>query len=154
MRFKEFKERVEEWASIRGIYEHSTEEHQQAKALEEIGEYITAKSTSERMDAVGDVAVCIVNAAHIDESEIVITRAEEPGEMCLVASLLLDSDYSNAIYQLKGVAMGDGYLFEDCLQMAWDEIKDRKGMMSNGMYVKWDNMSDEQKSEFMRRNGQ
>ena len=44
MTFEEFKANVQRWAQIRGIYDQSTEAHQQAKALEEIGEYLTAET--------------------------------------------------------------------------------------------------------------
>ena len=160
MKFGEFKENVEKWATVRGIYDQSTEAHQQAKALEEIGEYLTAKDDDERMDAIGDIAVCIVNAAKIINSKWL---AYNPiimwiyDELCFdvglskVASAIIDQKYFKAINYLRMFAINNSFEFEKCLNQAWHEIKDRKGMMVDGKYVKWNSMTDEQKIEFNSR---
>jgi len=149
MKFKKFKENVENWARVRGIYGESTEAHQQAKALEEIGEYLTAETDDERMDAIGDIAVCIVNAARI-RGEWITIYDYTIGYIRNVADLILSSSYKYALSQLKALAVKHGYKFEDCLDKAWNEIKDRKGMMVDGKYVKWENLTDEQREEFER----
>src|SRR5699024_9890193 len=54
------------WAEERGIYEHSTPEAQLLKALSELGELADAVIKNDRealIDAIGDVAVCMVNYA-------------------------------------------------------------------------------------------
>ena len=59
-----FKENVEQWAIDRGIYEHSNSRAQLFKALSEIGELadgIIKDRLEEIKDAIGDVAVCLVN---------------------------------------------------------------------------------------------
>ena len=153
MKFKKFKENVENWARVRGIYEESTEAHQQAKALEEIGEYLTAETDEERMDAIGDIAVCIVNAARIRGERVTICDCTI-GYIHNVAERILSSrfgGYRYALSQLKALAVEHGYKFEDCLEKAWNEIKDRKGMMVDGKYVKWENLTDNQRKEFERR---
>jgi len=151
MEFKEFKEKVESWARVRGIYDESTEAHQQAKALEEIGEYLTAETDEERMDAIGDIAVCIVNAAKIKGEWVAIYDYTAGGCIGDVADLILSSRYKYSLSQLKAFTFGHGYKFEDCLEQAWNEIKGRKGMMIDGKYVKWENLTDEQREEFERR---
>ena len=60
-------------------------------------------------------------------------------------------DYYTAMMQLWKQACTDGIGFRKSLEKAWDEIKDRKGMMIDGKYVKWDSMTEEQKAEFNRR---
>lgn len=153
MKFEEFKQNVEHWAQVRGIYDESTEAHQQAKALEEIGEYLTAETDEERMDAIGDIAVCIVNAAYFDSHGIdEFTASTEIWTIMYTASNLVGRYYSAAITTLSGVSNYHKYNFEDCLSKAWNEIKDRKGMMVNGKYVKWENLTMDQKMEFNRRN--
>lgn len=155
MKFKEFKENVEEWARVRGIYDQSTEAHQQAKALEEIGEYLTAETDEERMDAIGDIAVCIVNAAKLDGQSVRIEfnddleGIEDIGD---IAYSIIHHEYGLALVELSILSFSDTRRnIELCLEKAWNEIKDRKGMMIDGKYVKWESMSDEQKSEFNRR---
>ena len=152
MEFKDFKQKVEEWARVRGIYDQSTEAHQQAKALEEIGEYLTATNDDERMDAIGDIAVCIVNAAKLDESkdQLTITYGQED-DISDLAYYVLYGGYNLSLGILHDIAINNNLNFQRCLSGAWNEIKDRKGMMIDGKYVKWDSMTEEQKAEFNRR---
>lgn len=154
MKFKKFKENVEKWARVRGIYDESTEAHQQAKALEEIGEYLTAETDDERMDAIGDIAVCIVNAAKLDDS----MRPLEfnlwgygDSELSEVGGYVIDGNYESALSSLADYALSEGRDILGCLEQAWNEIKDRKGMMIDGKYVKWENLTGEQREEFERR---
>ncbi len=46
---------------------------------------------------------------------------------------------------LSMLAMQEGTTLEECLSLAYEEIKDRKGLMINGVFVKYDNLDDEQK---------
>lgn len=155
--FEDFKKNVEEWARVRGIYDQSSEAHQKAKALEEIGEYLTAESDDERMDAIGDIAVCIVNAANFcNADKLSLNCVDKEGDDCRYSSLpnitalILGSSYVSALNYLRGFSLGFGG-FNSCLTRAWNEIKDRKGMMVNGKYVKWESMSEEQREEFNSR---
>lgn len=135
MEFEEFKNNVEKWAEERGIYEQSTEAHQQAKALEEIGEYLTAENDDERMDAIGDIAVCIVNAAYFVREPLkpYDTTTDWIGE---VAKSVCGSYYAQSLSELKTCARYEDLNFNDCLEKAWNEIKKRKGRMVNGKFVK------------------
>ena len=42
----------------------------------------------------------------------------------------------DAMVVLTILAEQQGYTVESCLEMAWDEIKDRKGRMVDGIFVK------------------
>lgn len=152
MNFTEFKGNVERWAQIRGIYDQSTEAHQQAKALEEIGEYLTAETDDERMDAIGDIAVCIVNAAYLDgyDRQLSITYSHH-SLMCDVAHAVVHGAYELALGILHDLAIDNQYNFQRCLSLAWDEIKHRKGMMVDGKYVKWESLTEAQREEFKKR---
>ncbi len=155
MDFNDLKVRVERWAQIRGIYDESTEAKQQAKALEEIGEFITAETDDEKKDALGDIAVCIINAGHFKGSfEYGIkTKSYTSKDMPFLAQCVLCGGYRAAIRSLEYIAWGLRFDINECYQMAWDEIKDRKGMMVDGYYVKWDDLTQEQRDEFERRSG-
>jgi len=135
MEFKEFKKNVEQWAEERGIYEQSTEAHQQAKALEEVGEYLTAENDDERMDAIGDIAVCIVNAARFRIKDINI-KCTIRDEICDVTYAILHRDYDFALGILHDLSINHKYNFNLCLEKAWNEIKKRKGRMIDGKFVK------------------
>lgn len=152
MDFGDFKNKVENWANVRGIYDHSSESHQQAKALEEVGEFITAKTKNDMVDAIGDIAVCVVNAAHfsgdLNKSPNLYRYRSDMGA---VANSICIQDYNHVVGSLVAIASSIGVTFATCLQAAWDEIKDRKGMMVDGKYVKWDNLTPEQREEFLKR---
>ena len=152
MKFEEFKNNVEKWASVRGIYEQSTEEHQQAKALEEVGEYITSITVKERMDAIGDIAVCIINASKWNGGVKILDNVNIGYEtIANITYYIINREYSKSITILERLSRSNGFKFEDCLQMAWNSIKDRKGMMIDGKYVKYESMTEEQKEEFNMR---
>lgn len=57
------------WANDRGIYEHSNATAQLLKAVSEMGELADAEIKNEnadRMDAVGDIMVCLINYARMN----------------------------------------------------------------------------------------
>lgn len=61
---EEFISNVQNWASERGIYDHSTSTAQLLKAISEVGELADAHAKNdmpEVKDAVGDILVCLVN---------------------------------------------------------------------------------------------
>ena len=81
----------------------------------------------ELMDAIGDCAVCVINS-------------EALGFDTSKAALELE--------RLERTADAAGVDFGDCLQMSWDEIKDRIGMvLDNGKFTKWANLSHSQRLE-------
>lgn len=69
MNFQTFKANVEKWSAERGIYEHSTIQAQTLKAVSEMGELADAVIKGDKdafADAVGDVVVCLINAAYMN----------------------------------------------------------------------------------------
>lgn len=66
---KEFITNVQNWASERGIYDHSTATAQLLKAISEMGELADAHAKNdipEMKDAVGDILVCLVNYCKLE----------------------------------------------------------------------------------------
>lgn len=125
--FTEFKANVEKWSEVRGIYDQSSESCQQAKALEEIGEFLTAQTIEEKMDAIGDIAVCIVNAAKfnnvIDVDFSFQTYGAMPIGSCSMS--IINGAYRGALKSLNQICENEGFLFEDCLKMAWHGMKSK-----------------------------
>ena len=151
MKLDKFIENVNHWAEIRGIHEQSTEVKQVEKFCEELFEYLTAEPAIielELMDAIGDMAVCLVNAAWFIGDQLFI-HDFKPNHYSIgdVVNYVYGGSYGIAIKTLENVAKSGGYDFEECLQIAWDEIKDRKGMMIDGLYVKWENLNQNQQAE-------
>jgi len=61
-------ELISQWAEDRGIYDHSTSNAQLLKAMSEMGELADAEIKNNhrnKVDAVGDVVVCLVSYAEI-----------------------------------------------------------------------------------------
>ena len=155
MKLDKFIENVNHWAEIRGIHEQSTETKQVEKFCEELFEYLTAEhviSELELMDAIGDMAVCLVNAAWFVGDALYITDFKSNNHSIGdVLNYVSGRSYGIAIKTLENVSEIHGYNFEDCLQIAWDEIKDRKGMMVDGLYVKWENLNQDQRAELQEK---
>lgn len=158
MNFPEFKANIVQWATDRGIYEHSTITAQQLKALSELGELADAIIKGDRdglKDAIGDVAVCLVNANHLDGGN---GLAQLPGrsllfkryshshevvaDLCRNIAGLMDGErtgagYGYAMLLLEKVASMHDLKFAECCEAAWLAIKDRKGrMVPGGAFVK------------------
>jgi hypothetical protein len=156
MKFEDFKRNVEQWAQVRGIYDQSTEDKQVDKFIEEHWEFVTAEDDQERGDAVGDMAVCIVNAAKLAKGNaLMLTR--EGYDICIddVCLAVKRGHYNEALNILHTCVEGEKFAidetFNQCLKIAWDEIKDRKGMMIDGLFVKWENLTPEQQGELQAR---
>src|SRR5690554_5846498 len=106
MNWNEFKQNVERWAEERGIYEHSTPEAQLLKALSELGELADAVVKNDRealKDAIGDVAVCMVNYARMTGADELylsgsVRRMERRetvevvGNICIILGHLLSGE--------------------------------------------------------------
>lgn len=147
----EFKSNVDNWSKVRGIHDWSSEAHQQAKALEEIGELIASENDDERIDAIGDIAVCIVNASYFGRDMDLPEQKNLLPKESWLAKDVLEGSYGFAFERLRLIANKHGFYLKECLDKAWNEIKDRKGMMVNGKYVKWDNLNGAQRAELNNR---
>ena len=53
----------------------------------------------------------------------------------------LEYDFAYALYCLIKISKEYGLTLERCVQEAWDEIKDRKGRMIDGVFVKEEELS-------------
>jgi hypothetical protein len=89
--------------------------------------YCLAEERLELMDAIGDCAVCVINAEALG-----FDTNKAAGE--------LD--------RLERTAIAAGVSFNDCLRMAWDQIKGRVGIvLDNGKFTKWSNLNHSQRLE-------
>jgi len=97
--YEELEDDVIDWATERKIIQNGTAVSQLLKANAEMGELADAFNKGDRdgiVDGLGDVMVCLINFAEIEQLNLV-----------------------------------------DCLESAYNEIKDRKGtLMPNGVFVK------------------
>jgi len=99
MSYAQVEMRVIQWAEKRKIIPNATPASQLLKLVSEVGELCDAegkKDTPAIIDAVGDVAVCLINYCALKDIDLV-----------------------------------------KCLEVAYEQIKDRKGtLMPDGTFVK------------------
>lgn len=73
MSFAEVELNVLRWSEARGIIQNSTSMAQYAKAKEEMQELLAAlanRNRAEIIDALGDVMVCLINIAAIEDLDL------------------------------------------------------------------------------------
>ena len=149
---KELIKKIENWAEERNLIKGSTPQKQFIKLMEEFGELcagISKNNIDMIKDSIGDCCVVMVilnkqvgkqsremeffSFGNPDMSDFTIDKIvsdladyaahgyERPFPMVSNLSDIAD------VYQLN---------FEDCIRQAYNEIKDRKGKMINGVFVK------------------
>lgn len=144
----EFVQNVKEWATARNLIAGSTIQAQGLKGLSEAGEL--ADNFAKGKDIKDDIGDCCVVAVITmlqegagKENYPVDTRddltcagavasiAQEFG-WCVTDNFSADSvpDYAATICHQEGIN------FLKCLNTAWNDIKDRKGIMHNGVFIK------------------
>ena len=155
MEFKEFRENVIKWAKDRKIIPNSNYRAQYIKLIEELGELalgIRKKDEKLIKDSIGDVAVvlCVLAGLRGIEKDVkILGHNEKDNFMSLcdnIGTLGICESASNAIilgyirkslYYLEELSEELGYSFDECLEIAWNEIKDRKGYLrEDGIFIK------------------
>jgi hypothetical protein len=109
-------------------------------------------------DGIGDIAVTLIIGGQMQQMipqpdmELTTDKSnldlmDEVAEYVLEAAPLLKMNtelaatqivdkFEGILFRLKLIASRFGWTLEECLECAWDEIKDRKGRMVNGEFVK------------------
>ena len=67
---------------------------------------------------------------------------EEAGELAgnIARGKDVRDDIGDMIVVLINIARRNGHTLEECMQVAWDDIKDRKGTMVDGIFIKEDDL--------------
>lgn len=157
MELKELIKKIEQWAIDRELDKKATVEAQSIKTAEEMSELIIGISKDNIdviKDSIGDVFVTLVIGNMIDEKHNLMKilsetknieyEGEKGGLICLISSSIrstMGMSYDSrvilwTIKKLKMVCKFYELDFTDCVQCAYDEIKDRKGVTKNGQFIK------------------
>lgn len=146
-------DQVTQWANDRNIIKGSTPAAQYEKLLEEATELYSAVrrgNRDEAMDAIGDCAVvlCILSAQHGCRVPISANH-DEPRSFAMpvhflrgISDIILGDPENIAehidmcVQILAAIAFTQKFNFEVCKEIAWEEIKDRRGRMVNQVFVK------------------
>lgn len=162
-------DKVKQWFIDRDLENGGRLDKQSLKLSEEFGELCAGylkKNEKLTKDSIGDCAVVIVGLtllikADVQEifDEIFSNEYDEYYVIeCLVflnrviSNIQLSNGFINkdlyiidltrSIYWLKSISKSLGYNFEECFELAYQEIKDRKGRWIDGTFVKEEDLPD------------
>lgn len=105
-------EQIRQWAKDRNLIEGSNAGAQGLKMVEELGETFGALARLPAARAAGD--------------------HEKIGEL----RAKVKDGFGDSIVVLTIMAAQEGIKLEDCIELAYEEIKDRKGRMVDGVFVR------------------
>ena len=157
-------ENVKQWFIDRDLENGGRLDKQSLKLSEEFGELCAGylkKNEKLTKDSIGDCAVVIVGLAlliKVDVQEIFKTSENNENVMTCFSHLSRNiSDFQiyqefsakdiprlslvRAIRWLKSLSTALGYDFEECFELAYNEIKDRKGRWIDGTFVKEEDLA-------------
>ena len=148
---------VQQWSIDRGL-DKADSKKQMLKLYEEFGELASglAKGNKEVVkDSIGDVVVVLIILAqqqglekisdfniicnHLQPSDLMPQASETIGLISLQVRRTkneIEEPIVRLISYLRTIAKYENLKFEDCLSQAWNEIKDRKGKLIDGVWVK------------------
>ena len=157
---------IQEWAKEREIYEELTPFDELLKTHEEVGELIKACYGDYKpaiQDAIGDVMVTLINYCYFKKIDFVkvyeqiqYDDSEAINIYCaltvndIIAFFLRDLFYSwnkslkvtifstvsNILKNLHNITINENTSLEECLNIAYNEIKNRTGRIINRKFVK------------------
>lgn len=127
---------VRTWAEERGLYDKGDVKTQFMKLQEESGEFARAiikNNQDEAIDALGDMLVVMINLAKLtgdhfqSKCEVCCGEAGYYEDVAGDGGSKMWIECDTCAHSLK---------LEECLQIAYDVISDRKGKMIDGSFVK------------------
>lgn len=164
MKLQELITNVQQWSINRGL-DKADSKKQLLKLYEEFGELASglAKGNKEVVkDSIGDVVVVLIILAqqqgirqisdfcvifdHLSTNDLMPRASELIGLISLRMRRTKDEieePIVRLISHLRTIAKYENLKFEDCLLQAWNEIKDRKGKLIDGVWVKEEDLPDE-----------
>lgn len=152
---EELIKKVEEWSIERGL-NTADPNKQRLKLWEEFGELCAAIVRDNRdgvIDAIGDMLVVLIIYCQqnywvreemfktekmlyreTQERNLIIAIDVTAGNIC--RAHVYEPAVRDVVICLGFISAKYGTTLEECLQSAYDEIKDRRGKMVNGVFVK------------------
>ena len=150
----ELIQKIEQWANDRNIIKGSKPIDQAMKLFSEFGEL--ADNVGKGRDCRDDIGDCIVVLTIIakqlgesiieefgfhysckDNKHAVKGLAKSIHEFVSWANIgKFNNTLADCLGYLDFIANNNGYTMQECVQIAYNDIKDRKGLMHNGVFIK------------------
>ena len=157
---------IHQWAKERGIFDNLTPFDQLLKTHEEVGELIKACYDDYKpaiQDAIGDVMVTLINYCYFKKidfvkvyKQILYDDSEAINIYCALTvndiiafflRVIANSSYKplkvtifinviNILRNLQNITINNNTSLEVCLNIAYNEIKNRTGKIINGKFIK------------------
>jgi NTP pyrophosphatase (non-canonical NTP hydrolase) len=138
---------IKNWAEERGLVNPDFKNKQLIKLLEEVGETagaILKRNESKTVDGVGDIFVVISILCFQSKSENAFkklythTASPKSNENDLFEILYLCNRgrFADALILLSDFSVSLGYDLSYCVNIAYHDIKDRKGKLVGGSFIK------------------
>lgn len=160
MNLQELIKAIEQWAEDRNIIKGSKPIDQAMKLFSEFGELAdNVGKGRDCRDDIGDIFVVLTimakqlehsttenydtdlwheNQAELTLKDRVVLLSEKLTEFCFDAREgdVYHTVFDAVVSQLKTIAIKSGTTLQECIQIAYDDIKDRKGLMHGGLFIK------------------
>lgn len=158
-RMNELIAKIEQWAEDRNIIKGSKPIDQAMKLFSEFGELAdNVGKGRDCRDDVGDIFIVLTIMAKQCKytiTDVVANVIDEPYcfeknnkvsviELGMTITSMLHENNSDplmfniegALCELNNICMVNGYTLQECVKIAYNDIKDRKGLLHEGVFIK------------------
>ena len=141
---QELQKKIIQWANDKDLLKFENAPKQRLKLLEEVGETAAAilkNKTDEIKDGIGDIFVVLVILAEQLSEEILfdmngVAKDDDQDFIFLFDNVLNSKRIYFSISYLNDICTKLNLDLTECANLAWNEIKDRKGNTINGVFIK------------------
>ena len=132
------------WAKDKDLLKLENAPKQRLKLLEEVGETagaILKNNTDEIKDGIGDIFVVLVILAEQLSEEILfnmngVAKDDDQDFVFLFDNIINPKRIYFSLGYLNDICIKLNMDLTECANLAWNEIKDRKGNTINGVFIK------------------
>ena len=139
---KDYQNLILDWAKDKNITTEDCIPMQKLKLIEEVGELAKAilkKDIEQQKDGVGDIFVVLTILAEQNKEEFaldfIMLNFSNDSLSDLLSTIIYD-EYTVGFETILEVCKRLDLNILDCVEFAWNEIKDRKGKTINGTFIK------------------
>lgn len=140
-KLEELKQLIIEWANERNLIHKENAPKQRLKLIEECGELANAilkDNIDSQKDAVGDIfVVLIILSEQLGSYDYDFEDDGDPDNIdMLIKGIVSDFYVGGKFSYLVNTCRELRLDLTECANIAWDQIKDRKGKTVNGTFIK------------------